>query len=129
MNNTGSGTVMELPASSHPIDLHEFPGAEAVRMAETEYRASRCCRVLGNPIAYRILRVLGERRMTPGEIAREIGRSPMVVSRTLRHLRQIDLVRHDAVGGRREYWLKRTETLLWLDALEGMVCALRVQRW
>ena len=34
-------------------------------MPETMYRASRCCRILGNPTAYLILRFLGNNRRSP----------------------------------------------------------------
>ena len=41
-------------------------------MPETMYRASRCCRILGNPTAYLILRCLGAKRKTPGDISQEL---------------------------------------------------------
>jgi DNA-binding transcriptional ArsR family regulator len=67
------------------------------KMPETMYRASRCCRILGNPTAYLILRALGKRRITPTEISRNSELNLSTVSRTLRHLRDIDMVRYETL--------------------------------
>jgi hypothetical protein len=45
-------------------------------MEEVSYRQSRLCRLLGNPVAFTIVTLLGENReMSTGEIAKAIGRS------------------------------------------------------
>ncbi len=75
-------------------------------MFETHYRASRLCRVLGNPTAYQILKILCKRRKTPSELAKQIGLSIRTVSDTLRQLRQVDLVRYDTLKKNKIYFLK-----------------------
>ncbi|MFH1709135.1 MAG: hypothetical protein ABIF71_14620 [Planctomycetota bacterium] len=50
------------------------------------------------------------------------------VSVTLRHLRQIDLVRYEARGVTKEYWVKDSKTLDILDAIETWVENLRVKQ-
>ena len=39
--------------------------ANKKNMPEDWYRASRCCRLLGNPGAYLILRTIGKNKITP----------------------------------------------------------------
>ncbi|MEW6669923.1 MAG: helix-turn-helix domain-containing protein, partial [Thermodesulfobacteriota bacterium] len=60
---------------------------------ETMYRASRCCRVLGNPTVYLILHCLGGQRKTPNDLSEEMKIPLSTISMTLRHLRQMDMVR------------------------------------
>lgn len=98
------------------------------KMPETMYRTSRCCRVLGNPTAYLILRCLGTRRMTPTEIARELEISLPAVSMTLRHMRQVDLVRYETNGHSKEYWVKDEHVLRLICELEKRVDAMREKR-
>ncbi len=85
-------------------------------MEETWYRASRLCRILGNPTAFQILLALErEGPLTPGVLARRVGRTVATVSLTLAKLRAVELVRYDAAGGRPRYRLKQdreTRTLL-----------------
>jgi DNA-binding HxlR family transcriptional regulator len=97
-------------------------------MPETLYRASRCCRVLGNPTAYLILRCLDKHRKTPGDLSLEIEVSTAVISTTLRHLREMDLVRYETKGQTKEYWIKDRKILKILDALEGWVEGMRKMR-
>jgi DNA-binding transcriptional ArsR family regulator len=70
-------------------------------MRETEYRASRLCRVLGNPIAYQILKALGHNKKRPLELARSLGRGPSTIYTHLRALKLIDLVRYETKAGKR----------------------------
>lgn len=81
-------------------------------MEENWYRASRLCRLLGNPIAFQVILLLErEGPLTPGEIARQVRRKSSTVSQTLAKLRGAELVRYDSRGGRPRYWLKhRRET-------------------
>jgi DNA-binding HxlR family transcriptional regulator len=97
-------------------------------MPETLYRASRCCRVLGNPTAYLILRCLRQGRKTPGELAKEMRVPVPTISCTLRHLRQMDLVRYETKGRFKEYWIKENSVLAVLDALEQWVEGMRAKR-
>lgn len=76
------------------------------KMLETEYRASRVCRVLGNPTAYQILKILMGKRMTPRDIAIKMGVSETLVSATLRNLRNIDVVRYETRWREKIYWIK-----------------------
>ncbi len=94
-------------------------------MPETMYRASRFCRVLGNPTAYLILRCLDAGRKTPGGLSEELHVPLTTVSMTLRHLRETDLVRYETVGKSKEYWLKDRQILRLLDALEELVELMR----
>ena len=97
-------------------------------MTETQYRASRACRVLGNPTAYGIVRALGRGRKTVSELANLIGVSVQTASLTLRTLRNIDLVRYEPKTNQRVYWLKDIGVLRVLDDLEGCVERMRIKR-
>ena len=95
------------------------------KMPETMYRASRYCRVLGNPTAYLILRYLGDTRRTPGEISQELCIGMTTISATLRHLRQVNLVRYETRGNSRDYWIKDTAVIGLLDAAELLANKMR----
>ena len=97
-------------------------------MPETMYRASRCCRVLGNPTAYLILRCLDARRMTPGRLSSELRIPLTTISTTLRHLREMDLVRYETTGRTKEYWVKDIRVVKMLDAVESWVETMRKKR-
>jgi DNA-binding transcriptional ArsR family regulator len=94
-------------------------------MPETMYRASRCCRVLGNPMAYIIVRRLCSGRSTPGELSRSLQVQLTTVSMTLRHLREMDIVRYETRGKTKEYWIKDAGMLKILGALEEWVEGVR----
>jgi DNA-binding HxlR family transcriptional regulator len=98
------------------------------KMPETMYRASRCCRVLGNPTAYLIVRCLDRGSKTPAEMSKELNIPLTTISSTLRHLRQMDLVRYETRGRSKDYWLKDRKILSILDTIEQWVEAVRVQR-
>jgi len=97
-------------------------------MPETMYRASRCCRILGNPTAYLILRFLGHNRRTPSQISEAVEVSLPAVSITLRELRNMDLVRYETKGISREYWVKDRKALDILSTLEAWVKSVRKKR-
>ncbi|MBI2191350.1 MAG: winged helix-turn-helix transcriptional regulator [Planctomycetes bacterium] len=98
------------------------------KMPETWYRASRCCRVLGNPVAYLILKSLGDGRKTPSELAEEIGPSLTQVSNILRHLRETDLVRYETRHKEKVYWVKDGQVLDALARLEQFVDTMRAAK-
>ena len=98
------------------------------KMQETMYRASRCCRVLGNPTAYLILRCLERRRKTPTGLSEELRIPLPTISMTLRHLRQVDLVRYETKGNVKEYWIKDVQVLSILNTLEKWVNRMRKKR-
>lgn len=91
------------------------------RMPESMYRASRFCRIAGNPTAYLLIRYLGKTRRTPSEMSRDLGVSVYTVSRTLRHLRQVDIVRYEAIDMGKIYWIKDPEIFNILDSLENWI--------
>ena len=97
-------------------------------MPETMYRASRCCRVLGNPTAYLIMRCLSEKRKTPNDLSKELKIPLSTISMTLRHLRQIDMVRYETKNRTKEYWVKDSKTLHMLDTIEDWVESVRINR-
>jgi DNA-binding transcriptional ArsR family regulator len=90
---------------------------------EASYRQSRICRLLGNPIAFSIISVLGDaKQMSTGEIAKAIGRSVPRTSNILGALRLAELVRYDTEGRHARYRLKHPrEVRRILDALSGFV--------
>lgn len=73
-------------------------------------RASQLCRILGNPTAYGIVRLLGGGRRRPMELAAALGVSAASVVNQLRNLKLAGIVRYYSTGVRRagrkvEYWL------------------------
>lgn len=98
-------------------------------MPETRYRASRWFRVLGNPLAYQVLKVLGAARRSVTDLARELGQPVYTVSETLRHLRQVDLVRYETDGRNKIYWVKDVRIHVVLRQVERMVERMRFKAW
>ena len=98
-------------------------------MLETQYRASRFCRVLGNPTAYQILEILTHTHKSPSELVKEIGLSLKTVSETLRHLREIDLVRYITKANSKIYSLKDESLPKVLYSIENYVKKMRVLKW
>ena len=90
-------------------------------MPETMYRASRCCRMLGNPTAYLIVKCLGKSKKTPTRISEDLQVSLQTVSTTLRHLRLIDVVRYETNRNSKDYWLKDPAFLDILRSLETWI--------
>jgi DNA-binding transcriptional ArsR family regulator len=76
------------------------------RIPENRYRASRICRALGNPTAYEVLTLLGDKKMTPDELAGALGVSIATISQVLRVLRNLDLVRYEVNWREHMYWIK-----------------------
>jgi DNA-binding transcriptional ArsR family regulator len=99
------------------------------KMPETEYRASRICRVLGNPTAYQILKLLLKKKKTPSQIANELKVSLSLVSRTLRILRNINIVRYETKGIEKIYWVKDDTVLNITELLEKFVKRMRKKNW
>jgi len=92
-------------------------------MEETKYRGSRLCRLLGNPVVYQLVSLLGNNGpLTPSKLAKFVGRSVQTVSGLLARLRAADLVRYDTTGREVRYWLKhKRETQELLKVLEKVV--------
>ncbi|MGQ9535157.1 MAG: ArsR/SmtB family transcription factor [bacterium] len=102
---------------------------ERKKIPEVRYRASRICRVLGNPTAYEILHLLRNNMMRPEEIAETLGLSISTVSQTLRSLRQIDLVRYVVKWKKRIYWIKDDKVLTVLSELEKLVRRIKFREY
>ncbi|MCX7994991.1 MAG: ArsR family transcriptional regulator [candidate division WOR-3 bacterium] len=99
------------------------------KMAETHYRASRFCRVLGNPTAYQILRILTAGKKMPTELSFALGLSIKTISEVLRNLRQVDLVRYDTINNRKVYYLKDPAIKTILKTLENYTDKMRFKKW
>jgi len=98
-------------------------------MPETEYRASRICRILGNPTAYQVIKSLFNGEKMPTELAAELGLSIQTISDVLAKLRNIDLVRYEVKVDKRIYWLKDPTIINICLNLEKYVKKLRAQKW
>jgi DNA-binding transcriptional ArsR family regulator len=98
-------------------------------MRETDYRASRFCRVVGNPTAYQILKLLERSAHTPTELSEKVGVSLKTISSTLRHLRQVNLVRYETLNKNKVYFLKDEQLPNILFQIEKYVDKMRTQKW
>jgi DNA-binding transcriptional ArsR family regulator len=66
---------------------------------EDNYRQSRLCRLLGNPVAFAVVELLAENNeLNPSEISRAVDRSVQRVSTVLSALRLAEVVRYDSDG-------------------------------
>jgi transcription initiation factor IIE alpha subunit len=99
------------------------------KMPETEYRASRVCRILGNPTAYQVIKILFRSAKTPTELAAELGLSITTISEVLKNLRNIDVVRYEVKATERTYWIKHDPLIEILLKLEKLVKRIRIQKW
>lgn len=90
---------------------------------EVDYRQSRLCRVLGNPVAFTVVSALADCKvMSTGEIVKVIGRSVPRTSDILGALRFADVVRYETEGRHARYRLKHPrEIRRILDTLSGFV--------
>jgi predicted transcriptional regulator len=89
-------------------------------------RASQFCRILGNPLAYRIVRLLDGKRRRPMELAKILGVSATAVVNQLKHLKIAGAVHYRSSGVRRagrkvEYWLSERGLVRCIDGLERCV--------
>jgi predicted transcriptional regulator len=109
--------------------LGERVGFETADMEESSTRrTSQFCRILGNPLAYRIVRLLGGRKRRPMDLARLLGVSATAVVNQLRQLKIAGAVAYSSSGVRRagrkvEYWLSDPALLRTLEHLERSVRA------
>lgn len=99
------------------------------KIPETHYRSSRICRILGNPTAYEILKVLSRNRLTPTELALELGLSLSTICDALRSLRQLDLVRYEAAREGKYYFVKDEAIFSVLDRLEYLIRRIRTTEY
>lgn len=81
-------------------------------MAEVPYRASRLLKALGNPKAYALVHLLLEEDVLNVEsMARVLDRSHGAVSKTLRALRDLEVVRYQREGKEVYYTLKDRDAI------------------
>ena len=99
------------------------------KVPEWYYRCSRICRVLGNPTAYQILKILMNNRKSPSAIADELRLSLPAISIALRHLREIDLVRYDNMREGKIYFIKDKTVVSILDLLEVLTKRLKSREY
>jgi len=99
------------------------------KIPEVHYRASRVCRVLGNPTAYELLHLLSKDARTPQELAHILGLSITTVSHVLRSLRQLDLVRYDVKYKERIYWIKEESLNTVMLLLEDLIKKLKTKEY
>jgi DNA-binding transcriptional ArsR family regulator len=98
------------------------------KMPEKRYRASRICRVLGNPTAYEIMVLLSDKKRTPDELAGMLGVSIATISQVLRVLRNLDLVRYEIKWRQHLYWIKTEGINRVMQELERLVMIIENQR-
>jgi DNA-binding transcriptional ArsR family regulator len=99
------------------------------KIPELHYRSSRICRVLGNPTAYELLKVLAENEMRPTRIASEFGLSVQTICDALRSLRQLDLVRYETRRDGKYYFIKDTAILSAMREVERLVRRIRTREY
>jgi DNA-binding transcriptional ArsR family regulator len=92
-------------------------------MEEKRNRESRLCRLLGNPVIYQLVLLLGAGGpQTPSKLAKVLGRQISTVSIHLAKLRNADVVRYATSGKETRYWLKhKAEMQALLKALGKVV--------
>jgi len=99
-------------------------------MLEKEYRASRICRVLGNPTVYQIMKYLSLKdKDSPSQIAKKLGLTITNVSKTLRNLRQVDLVRYETENFVKKYFIKDKSVIEVILSLEKYVEKIKEKKY
>ncbi|HZN61427.1 MAG TPA: metalloregulator ArsR/SmtB family transcription factor [Planctomycetota bacterium] len=81
-----------------------------MRAEELARAQSHIFRILGNPLAYRIVLALGRGRLRPIELSQELGASAPAIVNQLRVLKIAGMVRYASTAERRKgrkvfYWL------------------------
>lgn len=99
------------------------------KIPELHYRSSRICRVLGNPTAYELLKVLAKNEMRPTRIASEFGLSLQTICDALRSLRQLDLVRYETRQDGKYYFIKDETVLSAMREIERLVGRIRTKEY
>lgn len=94
---------------------------ERKKIPEIHYRSSRICRVLGNPTAYEIIKVLARKKMRPADIAHDFGLSRQTICDALRSLRQLDLVRYETSKYGKLYTIKEKQLLKAIAEFEKLI--------
>src|SRR5919106_2231123 len=91
-------------------------------MEEKRYREARLCRLLGNPVIYRLVLLLDAGGpQTPSKLAKGFGRQISTVSIHLAKRRNADVVRYETSGKETRYWLKHKAEMKRLVKMLGEV--------
>ncbi len=95
-------------------------------MLERAPGGSMLCRLLGNPLAYRIVVAIGRGRKRPIELSRELRASPSAIVNQLKLMKTAGLVRWHSTGIRRggrvvEYWLADASLLRVCDGARDVM--------
>ncbi len=91
-------------------------------MKASEHRASRVLKLLGNPVRYQIIRLLGEHEeLTSSQLARQLERRQANVSQHLAKLKEQALVSSKRRGVPVWYRLNRRGILALMDELENLL--------
>ena len=88
---------------------------------EIHYRSSRICRVLGNPTAYEILKILAHGPCKPAQLADILNLTVSTISNTLRSLSQLNLVYCEADIDGKKYMIRDSTIIKVLAQLESLV--------
>jgi DNA-binding transcriptional ArsR family regulator len=99
------------------------------KIPEIHYRSSRVCRVLGNPTAYEIIKVLAHRKMRPADIAHDFGLSRQTICDALRSLRQLDLVRYETSKRGKFYTIKEKQLLKAIAEFEKLIKIIQERKY
>ena len=75
-------------------------------MEELAFRSALVCQMLGNTTRYRILKLLAQTPMTPGQLCEQLAKPPSVISNQLTKLRHVGLVRFKRQPEGLTYWPK-----------------------
>ena len=82
---------------------------------------------MGNPTAYLILKCLEQNSMTVSELSARLEINLTTISKTLRHLRNVDAVRYLTIGKERAYWIKNSKISASLLVIENWIDDMRVK--
>jgi DNA-binding transcriptional ArsR family regulator len=88
-------------------------------MKEEAFKASIVCKLLGNTTRCRIMKLLANDRMTPGQLGKKLAKSPAVISNQLAKLRAAGLVRFKRERGGLMYWPKVSGVAKLVNSLEN----------
>ncbi len=90
-------------------------------VSETEHRAAVCHKKLGNPLRYKIYRIVGNNKeITSNEIAQMIGRPQPTVTQHLNGLKENDMIQSRREGQFVYYKIKRNDILLMVLEFEKL---------
>lgn len=95
-------------------------------MSEKQYRASQILRILGSPVAYRIVHCLARRRRRPSDLAKELHCAPSTIVNHLKALKLCQICRYHSVshgrtGRATEYWIRDPKIVDILRSVEEFV--------